>query len=234
MPQHPPISTLLPASWLRGRRIGLMGGSFNPPHAGHRHIAEEAIKRLRLDEVWWLLARHNPLKPADIYADHAQRLEQTQALARHPRFRVLDIEWQLGISYTFDLLQVLHPLLRQGRCVWIMGADSFAGLHHWKRWREVAAMIPLAVFDRPGATLAALTCPAARLLRHARLPQRAAARLPETTPPAWAFLSIPRNPESSTHLRALAAAGQDAKEGDSAAPVHHQAKNVASQRGNGA
>ncbi len=191
----------LPALSCRGRRIGLFGGSFNPPHAGHRQLAEEALRRLRLHEVWWLPTRRNPLKPADIYADHAQRLAQTRALASHPRFRVQDIEWQLGIDYTIDLLKALAPLLQQGQCVWLMGADSFATLHRWKQWRQIISIIPLAVFDRPGATLAALTAPAARLLRHHRLPQHAAALLPGHTTPAWSFISMPHNPASSTHLR---------------------------------
>ena len=198
------LSTLVPVSLLRRRRIGLFGGSFNPPHAGHLHVAREALRRLRLDEVWWLPARHNPLKPGDIYADHAQRLAQTRQLAHHPRFRVLPLEWRLGTTYTIDLLRALAPLLRQGRVVWIMGADSWATFHRWKDWRAIAAMIPIAVFDRPGATLAALTSPASRALWRYRLPQRLAPALAAQVPPAWIFLSIRRNPESSTRLRALA------------------------------
>ncbi len=200
---HPPLSTLLPATLVRGRRIGLFGGSFNPPHAGHLHVAREALRRLRLDEVWWLPARHNPLKPVDIYADHAERLAQTRRLARRPRFRVMDLEWRLGTDYTIDLLRALAPVLRQGRVVWIMGADSWAGFHRWKDWRAIAAMIPIAVFDRPGATLAALTSPATRALWRFRLPAHTGAGLVDRRPPAWAFFSIRQNPESSTHLRAL-------------------------------
>ena len=224
MPARPPLSTLLPVSMARRRRIGLFGGSFNPPHAGHRHIAEEALKRLNLHEVWWLPARQNPLKAADVYEDFAQRLAQTRALAAHARFRVLDIEWRLGTRYTIELLDALQPLLRQGHFVWIMGADSFAGLHRWKRWRDIVTRLPLAVFDRPGATIAALTSPAARALRAHRLPPRAAGKLACQRPPAWVFLSIPRNPLSSTYLRALIA--------NSA--VHHQAKNLASGQNIGA
>ena len=204
---HPPLSTLLPATLVRGRRIGLFGGSFNPPHTGHLHIAREALHRLQLDEVWWLPTRHNPLKPADIYADHAGRLAQTRRLARHPRFRVLDIEWRLGTHYTIDLLRTLAPLLRQGRPVWIMGADSWATFHRWKDWRAIANMIPIAVFDRPGASLAALTSPAARALRHYRLPKRAGRTLALRHPPAWIFFSIRHHPESSTRLRALSHPG---------------------------
>ena len=198
-----PLSTLLPLSWVRERRIGLFGGSFNPPHEGHLHIAREALKRLALDEVWWLPARHNPLKPSDIYADYQKRLRATKALARHPRFRVLDIEWRLGTHYTIELLQVLAPVLSQGYCTWVMGADSFASFHRWRRWRDIARMIPIAVFDRPGSTLAALYSPAALALRDDRLPSSEARLLPEMTPPAWAFFSMRQNPESSTRLRVL-------------------------------
>ena len=199
-----PVSTLLPVSLVRGRRIGLMGGSFNPPHIGHVHIAEEALRRLALDEVWWLLARRNPLKPADIYADHAERLGATRAfVARHPRFRVMDFERRLGTDYTVEVLEALSPVLSQGFCTWLMGADSFAMLHRWRRWRDIARMIPIAVFDRPGYTFAALASPAARALDRFRLPGRAATLLLECTPPAWTFLFVPRCPESSTRLRAL-------------------------------
>ena len=213
------VSTLLPATLVRGRRIGLMGGSFNPPHAGHLHVAEEALKRLRLHEVWWLLARRNPLKPVDIYADHAERLAATRAVvARHPRFRVMDIEWRLGTDYTVEVLEALAPVLAQGFCVWLMGADSFATFHRWRRWRDIARMIPIAVFDRPGHTFAALSSPAARALASHRLPQHAASLLPECTPPAWTFLFVRRCPESSTRLRALT----------------RRAKNLAPARGNDA
>ena len=171
---------------------------------GHMHVALEALRRLRLDEVWWLPARRNPLKPADIYADHFQRLELTRRLARRPRFRVMDIEWRLGTDYTFDLLRLLAPLLRQGHVAWIMGADSWAGFHRWKNWRGIAAMIPIAVFDRPGATMMALMSPASRALGRYRLHERAGPALVSCVPPAWAFFSIRQAAESSTRLRAQA------------------------------
>ncbi len=202
-----PLSTLLPPTLVRGRRVGLFGGSFNPPHAGHLRVATEALRRLRLDEVWWIVALRNPLKPADILADFHQRLAATHQLAVHPRFRVLDIEARLGVSRTFDLLDALDPLLAQGCCVWVMGADSFAQLHRWHKWRQVMTRLPIAVFDRPRATLAALTSPAARAFAPARLPVHLASLLPDCAAPAWSFLSIPRHPESSTRQRATLASG---------------------------
>ncbi len=196
-----PLSTLLPPALIRNRRIGLFGGSFNPPHAGHLHVATQALKRLRLDEVWWIVAWHNPLKSADVIADFHERLAATRRLACHPRFRVLNIEARLGVSRTFDLLAALDPLLAQGHCVWIMGADSFAQLHRWHNWQDIIERLPLAVFDRPAATLPALTSPAARIYDFARLPPHLAPLLPVCRAPAWSFLSIPRHPESSTRIR---------------------------------
>ncbi len=198
------ISEMFAPALVSGRRIGLFGGSFNPPHAGHRAIAEAAWKRLRLDEVWWLVNTRNPLKrPADT-ADLEQRLALTRKVAAHPRFRVLDLERRAGTIYTAELLARMAPLLEQGLFVWIMGADAFAGLHRWRDWRAIALRLPLAVFDRPGWTMKALHCPAALALRGARLPEREAALLAELAPPAWAFLTLPLREESSTRLRKAA------------------------------
>jgi nicotinate-nucleotide adenylyltransferase len=198
---HPPVSTLIPRGLYEGRRIGLFGGSFNPPHAGHLAVAEEALKRLRLDEVWWLVATRNPLKSADDTADLEKRLRQTRGLAAHPRFRVLDLERGAGTLYTADLLGALGPVLKGGLFVWIMGADSFATLHRWGRWRNIVNTLPLAVFDRPGWGLKALHSPAALAFRFERLPQEAAMFLPELEAPAWSFLTMPLRAESSTCLR---------------------------------
>jgi len=199
------ISEMFPPALASGRRIGLFGGSFNPPHGGHRAVAEEALKRLRLDEVWWLVATRNPLKPAADTADLEQRLALTRKVAAHPRFRVLDLERRTGTLYTADLLDAMEPALAEGLFVWIMGADTFAGLHLWGRWRSIPARLPLAVFDRPGWTMKALHSPAARAFRAARIPQRAAAELAELAPPAWAFITMPLRGESSSCLREPAA-----------------------------
>ena len=194
----PPI---VPRSWYEGRRIGLFGGSFNPPHSGHLALANEALKRLRLDEVWWLVARQNPLKPPGDTGDLDERMALTRELARGPRFRVLDLERRAEAVYTADLLDAMAPALAEGLFVWLMGADSFATLHHWRRWRGIMQTLPVAVFDRPGWTLKALSSPAARAFRHARLAAADAALLPETPPPAWSFIPMRHHPESSTRLR---------------------------------
>jgi nicotinate-nucleotide adenylyltransferase len=184
-----------------GLAIGLFGGSFNPPHAGHRAIAEAALRRLGLDYVWWLVSPQNPLKDPAETSDFAQRFAATAVIARHPRFVVSGLEGEIGTRTTAGLLRRIGPLLGRGRFVWIMGADSFADLDRWNDWRRLPETLPLAVFDRPGATFAALASPAARLLAGARLPEQAAARLPFMAPPAWTFLTLPLRHESSTALR---------------------------------
>jgi nicotinate-nucleotide adenylyltransferase len=184
-----------------GLRVGLFGGSFNPPHEGHRRVAETALKRLRLDAVWWLVARRNPLKdPAEV-ASLSARLAATRALAAHPRFHVLPLEAWTNTLYTVDLLTALAPVLARGHFVWIMGTDTFAGLHRWKEWQVFMSQIPLAVLARPGSVLAALNGRAARTFRNRRLPARLAPLLPFCAPPAWCFLDMPRSPLSSTCLR---------------------------------
>ncbi len=184
-----------------GLAIGLFGGSFNPPHSGHRAIAEAALKRLRLDAVWWLVSPQNPLKDPRETSDYARRFAATEAMARHPSFIVIGVESAIGTRTTAGLLNRMAPVLARGRFVWIMGADSFAGLDRWNDWQRLPESLPLAVFDRPGATLAALSSPAARRYACRRIPERDAASLACLAPPAWAFLTLPRRTESSTALR---------------------------------
>jgi len=185
-----------------GQRIGLYGGSFNPAHEGHFAVALAALTRLRLDWIWWLVSPQNPLKDPRQTGDFAARLNRAKAIARHPRFIVTDIEQRLGARTTADSLQALAPLLARGRFAWIMGADSFAGLHRWNDWREIPARVPIAVCDRPGWAMAALHSPAARVLARYRLPQTEAPALPGHRPPAWIFLTQRHSEESSTAIRA--------------------------------
>jgi nicotinate-nucleotide adenylyltransferase len=184
-----------------GRRIGLFGGSFNPAHAGHLAVALTALKALKLDAVWWLVSPQNPLKDPRETDDFAERLSAARKLAHHPRFLVTDLEKHLGTRNTAQTLAKLKHRLARGKFVWIMGADSFAGLHHWNRWRDIVKTLPLAVIDRPGHGLKAMSSPAARLLAKHRLNRRSAAKLAGTKPPAWLFLSLPLRKESSTAIR---------------------------------
>ncbi len=183
------------------QRIGLYGGSFNPPHAGHLAVAKSAIRRLGLHKVWWLVSPQNPLKPRDGIADYQKRLDQTRRLADHPKMEVTDIEAQIGSTCTADSLHGMRPVLERGRFVWIMGADSFAELHLWRHWRTIPKSVPLCVFDRPGSGLSARNCHAAEVYRSAQVPARDAGRLPDMNAPAWSFITWPLRSESSTEIR---------------------------------
>ncbi len=182
------------------QRIGLFGGSFNPPHSGHLHVAETALKRLQLDWIYWLPARGNPLKdkPADFYDRvHAVR----ELIGHHPRMFVSDFEHWAGVRYTVDVLGAFMRHSPTARFVWLMGADSLMNFHDWKAWQSVAENIPICVVSRPEAGPRALRSPYARRYAGVRLPERNAARLPFLAPPAWVFLKAPFDRTSSTQLR---------------------------------
>jgi nicotinate-nucleotide adenylyltransferase len=184
-----------------GQRIGLFGGSFNPAHIGHRAVALYAMKRLDLDWIWWLVSPQNPLKDADAYRDYDERLVATRRIARHPRFIVSDLEARLATKTTAETLEALAPQLRRGRFVWIMGADSFADLHHWNDWTDIPETIPLAILARPGFSMRALESPAALRYGRRRIDSANARELPGAPPPAWCFIPMPLRPESSTAIR---------------------------------
>lgn len=195
-----PLHARLPIAG-RGQRIGLMGGSFNPPHAGHLHVAETALKRLHLDAVWWLVTPGNPLKSHGDLAPLADRVADSRRLAGSHRIRVTDLEAGLGSSYS--AATVAHLRLRRPdlRFVWIIGADNLAQLHRWRAWRRLAAALPIAVVDRPGWRLKALASPAARALAPARVPEARAGALASHRPPAWTLLTARHVGLSSTALR---------------------------------
>lgn len=184
-----------------GMRIGLFGGSFDPPHAGHFAVSLEALRALRLDRVWWLVSPQNPLKPNAPSSDLSRRIAAAHDLARDPRIAVTGIEAALGTTYSAETLRALLPRLPGVRCVWMMGADNLAQFHRWDDWEAIAAALPIAVFNRPGTALAALASPAAHTLARFRLDPRDAAKLPESRPPAWVFLPAPSIALSSTELR---------------------------------
>ncbi len=163
--------------------------------------AWSALKTLRLDQVWWLVSPQNPLKPNAPSSDLARRIAAARAVARHPRIRVTGIEADLGTTYTAETLARLLPRLPGVRLVWMMGADNLAGFHRWRGWQTIAASVPIAVFNRPGDTLRALSGPAARALARFRLVHSDAAGLAATPPPAWVFLPSPHIAISSTALR---------------------------------
>jgi nicotinate-nucleotide adenylyltransferase len=183
------------------RKIGLLGGSFNPAHAGHLHISLEAMKRLGLDEIWWLVSPQNPLKKADELNDYAVRFAHAQRVAAHPRIKVLDLEQRHGLRYTIDTIRFLKNRQRGTRFVWLMGADNLAGFHRWRAWRSVAALVPIAILDRAPFALRALHGRFAQRFALSRLASADAAQLADATAPAWVYLAIPRHPASATDLR---------------------------------
>lgn len=184
-----------------GQRIGLLGGSFNPAHQGHRHVSLEALKRLGLDEIWWLVSPQNPLKPQKGMAPLDERLASARAAAAHPRIRITDIERALDTVYTAETLGTLVSRFPGVRFVWIMGADNLAQIHRWQEWQEIFHLAPVAVFDRPTYSLRALAAKAARRFARHRLTGSRIAGLAAAAPPAWSFLHIRLNPLSATALR---------------------------------
>ncbi|SFR18547.1 nicotinate-nucleotide adenylyltransferase [Poseidonocella sedimentorum] len=184
----------------RPRSIGLLGGSFDPAHAGHVHITREALKRFGLDEVWWLVSPGNPLKshgPAPL----ARRMEQARKLMDHPRVRISDFEAHAGTRFTAETLAALTRHHRGHRFVWLMGADNLAQFHRWQDWQDILGRVPVGVFARPGDRIAARTAPAARIYRRYMLKPAEAHLLPFAAAPAWCFLNVPMRDESSTAIR---------------------------------
>jgi nicotinate-nucleotide adenylyltransferase len=185
----------------RGQRIGLFGGSFNPAHAGHRMVALYALKRLKLDWVWWLVSPQNPLKDAKETGEYKSRLIFTRKTATHPRFIVTDLEKQIHSRNTAQTLSAMQNALSQAHFVWIMGADSFRDLDRWKRWSHIAETLPLAVLARPGYSVRALGSQAANRYAKNRVRNEQAGVLAKRRPPAWVFVSMPLRKESSTAIR---------------------------------
>jgi nicotinate-nucleotide adenylyltransferase len=187
---------------LTDRRIGLLGGSFNPAHAGHVHVSLEALKRLDLDEVWWLVSPQNPLKAAHGMASLERRMEGARAIAAaHKRLRVTDLERTLGTRYTIDTVRALRRRYPKARFVWLMGADNLRQLPRWKDWAALIESIPIAVIDRPGFAPAALCGAPARRYAGARLAPEAGRSLADRAAPAWTFLYTRLNPLSATAIR---------------------------------
>jgi nicotinate-nucleotide adenylyltransferase len=185
-------------------RIGLLGGSFNPPHDGHREISLAAIERLKLDAVWWLVSPGNPLKDPGAYAPYEERLALARRVSSHPRIVVSDFENRKNLQYTVDTLATLEALWPQLRFVWLMGADALLEFGRWKDWRAIFAMVPIAIFARPGSA-APLKSEAARAFAPFRIDPEDAGDLAGAEPPAWVYFQDTRNPASSTALRARAA-----------------------------
>ncbi len=196
----PSVSQAIPL-YTNGMRIGLLGGSFNPPHVAHRAISLFAIKRLKLDRVWWLVTPGNPLKDQDGLRDLNERTAAARKMANDPRIDVSCLESVIGTRYTVDTISYLRRRASGPRFVWIMGADNLAQFHRWQNWRRIASEVPMAVIDRPPQSFRALAAPAAQALARYRLPENQAGRLADQRPPAWVFLTGMKLNLSSTGLR---------------------------------
>lgn len=185
------------------RRIGLLGGSFNPAHRGHRRMSLAAMTVLGLDEVWWLVSPGNPLKSAAGMAPFTARLASARAVARRSPIRVNDIEARLGTRYTVDTIEQLLRRYPDDRFVWLMGADTVPQFHQWKDWRGLARKLPIAVLSRPGYDADARAARAMGWLRWFVHPAAMARRWTTWSVPAICLLRLPPDPTSATRLRAL-------------------------------
>ncbi len=182
-----------------GMVIGLLGGSFDPAHEGHAHITREALKRLGLDQVWWLVTPANPLK-ARQPAPMAERLARARAVMRHPRVKITQLETFLGTRLTADTIDRLRAIYPGVTFVWLMGADNLVQFHRWGRWRDILNAVPVAVLARPGAGVAARRSVAAQAYGAHRV--RRGRALAHDPPPSWVFVDLPLNDASSTEIRA--------------------------------
>lgn len=185
----------------RNLRIGLLGGSFNPAHAGHKLISTIAIKRLKLDYVWWIVTPGNPLKDNRALPPQLTRMAQSQKLANHPRIKITGFESQIQTRYTYDTIMYLKRHCKNVKFVWLMGADNLSQFHHWRNWRNIANQMPIAVIDRPNSTLRSMHSKAALNLQKFRISERDASVLVRRKAPAWVYLHEQRSPLSSTILR---------------------------------
>lgn len=195
-----PVRSDLPLA-MPGQTIGLFGGSFDPPHAGHVHVSREALKRFGLDRVWWLVSPGNPLK-ATGPAPLSRRMAAARALVTHPRIVVTDIEARIGTRYTAQTIERLRALYPGVRFVWLMGADNLAQFHRWQRWDRILDTVPVGVLARPGQRISARTAKAAVIYRAAKLPAARARLLARSRAPAWCFLNVPMVDVSSSAIRA--------------------------------
>lgn len=185
----------------KGMTVGLFGGSFNPPHPGHVLVSEIALRRLQLDQLWWMVTPGNPLKDHSELARLEERVKQSRAIAPDPRIKVTAFEAAHGLHYTartLDFVRLRNPGVR---FVWIMGADNLKGFHRWQNWRGIAETFPIAVIDRPGSTLSYLSAPMAKVYARARIDEDHAAKLAFLDAPAWTFIHGPRSSLSSSAIR---------------------------------
>ena len=181
--------------------VGLFGGSFNPPHAGHVLLAEIALRRLRLDQLWWIVTPGNPLKSHKELMPLNDRLAACEAITEDPRIKVTAFEAAHQIRYTADTLALVKRKNPDVNFVWLMGADGLKNFHLWQRWQKIALTFPIAVIDRPGSTLSYMSSTLAKTFDYARTDEEDAPRLARMKAPAWTFIHGPRSSLSSSAIR---------------------------------
>lgn len=188
-----------------GAKIGLFGGSFNPPHEGHINLCNLALKRLKLDQIWWMVTPGNPLKNVSNLPSLEHRISLCREIIKQPAIKVTAFEAAYKIRYSADTINLLKLLRPRQNFVWLIGADNLAQFHEWQDWRKIASTMPIAVIDRPGSTLSYLSARAAIALSRYRVDEEDASLISTMKPPVWTFIHGPRNPLSSTFLRAKTA-----------------------------
>lgn len=186
----------------QNRTVGLLGGSFNPAHGGHRHIALYALKMLGLDAVWWMVSPQNPLKSKKDMAPLVARMKSAEDASRHPKIHVTDIETHLGTQYTADTLRALQAHFPRTNFVWLMGTDNLRQFHRWQEWQEIFRMVPVCVLDRPPRHNSIKACKTSERFRAHMIPQEKAMTLKSVKLPAWTILHIPLDATSATEIRA--------------------------------
>jgi nicotinate-nucleotide adenylyltransferase len=186
---------------VKGQRIGLLGGSFNPAHDGHLHISNLALEHLNLDCVWWMVSPQNPLKPVDGMASLDQRMEKACEVAINSNIIITDIEREFGTQYTSNTLPLIQKMFPEGCFVWLMGADNLAQIEQWHQWETIFMTLPVAVFARPAYSIDAENTKLVKQFALSQVIEAEASTLVEMKPPAWAFLKTPLNPESATEIR---------------------------------
>lgn len=180
-------------------KIGLFGGSFNPAHSGHYHVAEQALKALKLDQVWWIVAKGNPFKVQ--HGEFEERFESAQHQAKHRQMKVSDLEQSASLTYSIDTIKYLRRRCPTSKFVWVMGSDNLVSFHNWRNWEEIATTVPVCLIIRPGSLYTALNSRFSRRFAKERVRRHEVAFLPSCKPPNWGLLNVPYNYESSTRLR---------------------------------